>query len=103
MERLGNVAKEKEATIKTKDAEIAKLTADLKAANDKVVASETLIGALRPFRTLTKFEDGSVRLPVTLDADCAGRYFDQAEGAQEDPELYISKQVEEALLAFSNS
>ena len=62
-----------------------------------------LILELRPYRTLTTLGDGSIRLPIVLDQDAATRYLDQAEGAGEDPQEYIGKQVSEALLAYSSS
>ena len=54
------------------------------------------------FSRLVKFPDGSIRLPVTLSVDCAGQLLEQANSAAEDPQQYIAKQVEDALLAVNN-
>ena len=62
-----------------------------------------LIAALRPYRTLTTLEDGSLRLPVTLPKDAATPLLSWAHDAGEEAQGYIEKILSEAMLAYTNS
>jgi hypothetical protein len=103
MERLGNEISNRDMAIAAKNTEIVSLTAALDTARQDKIAGEILITALRPYRTLTMLENGSIRLPVTVPVDAATPLLSWAADAKEDAQEYISKLVEDALMAYASS
>jgi hypothetical protein len=102
-ERLAKEIADRDTCIEGKNAEIAALTTELDTVKQDKIAGEMLIGVLRPFRTLTMLENGSIRLPVTVPVDAATPLLSWAADAKEDPQEYIEKVLSDALMAYTSS
>jgi hypothetical protein len=87
---------DQQATIEGKDTEI-------KLVMEKLTATKEALALLRCAPpAFQKLADGSIKFQVTLDTDAAAPLLSQAEGAEEDPAVFIPRSVGEALLAYSS-
>lgn len=95
----------KDVTISEKDTEIARLTAEL--AQTKKPRSFTDAEISKAIKSepigLRKLPDGSVSLRVTVPEEVALPLLSQAESAGEDAQVFIQRNVEESLLAYTCS
>ena len=99
----------KDVEIAAKDAEITRLTAELAEAvkvkprefTDAEIAKAVAPGA--GLFGLKRLPDGSISVRVTVPEEVAIPLLSQAEAAGENPEIFVQRQLEEALLAYTCS
>lgn len=96
---LESAADSRELVIGEKVARIGELEQCVTTLEGQVTGGKIVIADLRQKTGLQRLPTGSIQLLVTLDVDAATPLLAQADQAGEDPEVYIQRQVADALLA----
>ena len=78
---------------------IAELEVELAAAKKELASASLRIGPAG----MKRLSDGSLSLRIIVPVDAAEPLLSQADSAQENPEVFIQKAVEEGLLAYTMS